>query len=238
MGTNGGRRQEAIETAVRAGARATVSGRGGVRKATVAIAAMIAVVMGSTTSHAGLTKGRAIETGQQKSYGAVGDTTAGISRVYTDLGNGIVKDGRTGLFWEKKSDDGSVHDQDNIYSWSVGDPWGTSGSAFTMLITELNTPPCFGGYCDWRLPTVKELQTIVDFGRTDPATPVEFNKGCTPGCKVETCSCTRPGGYWSSSTINGSPAYGWGVNFSFGNDDYDYKPARSYVRAVRGGSVN
>ena len=45
------------------------------------------------------------------------------------------------------------------------------------------------------------LQTIVDFGRTDPAVPVEFDTDCQPGCKVETCSCTQAGSYWSSSTI-------------------------------------
>jgi hypothetical protein len=205
---------------------------------TTVLVALVAVGLATGSSEAGLTKGRAIETGQEQSYGAVGDTTAGLPRVYNDLGNGIVKDVRTGLFWEKKSDDGSIHDWDHVFNWSVGDPWGPTGSAFVMLIAELNTPPCFGGFCDWRLPTVKEMQTIVDFGRSEPAVPVEFDNACTPGCKVEACSCTRSANYWTSSTIHGNPGYGWAVNFYFGNDDYEYKPARSHVRAVRGGSLN
>jgi len=208
------------------------------KKSSIALAALLAVALGATASDAGPVKGRAIETGQEESFGATGDTTAGLSRIYTDLGNGVIKDGRTGLFWEKKSDDDSIHDWDHVFNWSMGVPWGTSGSAFVMIIEQLNTEPCFAGFCDWRLPTVKELQTIVDFGRNDPAVASVFDENCTPGCKVETCSCTHSENYWSSSTISGNPGYAWGVNFFFGNDDYDYKPARSHVRAVRGGALN
>src|ERR1051325_2383439 len=33
--------------------------------------------------------------------------------------NGTVKDNLTGLQWEQKTDDGTVHDKDNGYAWSV-----------------------------------------------------------------------------------------------------------------------
>ena len=87
---------------------------------TLALAALLLV---TTEAQAALTKGRPLKTGQTTSYGAVGDTTAGLSRMYNDLGNGVIKDQRTGLFWEKKSDGGSIHDWDNAYSWSTGSPW-------------------------------------------------------------------------------------------------------------------
>ena len=84
---------------------------------TIALAALLLV---TTEAQAGPTKGRPLKTGQGTTYGAAGDTTAGLSRMYNDLGNGVMKDQRTGLFWEKKSDDGSIHDWDNAYSWSTG----------------------------------------------------------------------------------------------------------------------
>jgi hypothetical protein len=39
---------------------------------------------------------------------------------YEDNGNGTVTDHLTSLTWEKKSDDGGIHDKDNSYTWSTG----------------------------------------------------------------------------------------------------------------------
>ena len=89
---------------------------------TIALAALLLV---TTEARAALTKGRPLKTGQTTTYGAVGDTTAGLSRMYNDLGNGVIKDQRTGPFWEKKSDDSGVHDKDNYYSWTDDAQHGT-----------------------------------------------------------------------------------------------------------------
>ena len=201
---------------------------------TLAFAALLLV---TTEARAALTKGRPLKTGQTTTYGAVGDTTAGLSRMYNDLGNGVIKDQRTGLFWEKKSDDGSIHDKDNTYTWSAGDPWNSfDGTAATVFLATLNTAPCFGGFCDWRLPTRFELETILDLGNALPAVPAVFNTNCTAGCTVTTCSCTRSSYYWSSSTSPNDPSYAWFVNFSGGYVYYDGKTNGYYVRAVRGAS--
>ena len=198
---------------------------------TLALAALLLV---TTEAHAALTKGRPLKTGQTTTYGAAGDTTAGLSRIYNDLGNGVIKDVRTGLFWEKKSDDGSIHDRDNTYSWSTGNN-SFNGTAATVFLATLNTAPCFGGFCDWRLPTRFELETILDLGNAVPAVPAAFNTGCTAGCTVTTCSCTRSSLYWSSSTYQNYPNAAWTVGFNYGEAYLEGKTSGYYVRAVRGG---
>ena len=199
------------------------------------VLALAALALVAGEAQAGPTKGRPLKTGQTTTYGAAGDTTAGLSRMYNDLGNGVIKDQRTGLFWEKKSDDGSIHDWEKIYTWSTGNN-SFNGTAATVFLATLNTAPCFGGFCDWRLPTRFELETILDLGNLNPAVPAVFNTNCTAGCTVTTCSCTRSSYYWSSSTYRANPTYAWFVYFDNGYVGYYDKTDFRFVRAVRSGS--
>ena len=201
---------------------------------TLALATLLLVTTEASATRP--TKARPLKTGQTTSYGAAGDTTAGLSRMYNDLGNGVIKDQRTGLFWEKKSDDDSIHDMDNAYSWSTGDPWAFNGTAASVFLATLNAAPCFGGFCDWRLPTITELPTLVDYGNAVPAVPAAFNTGCTAGCTVTTCSCTRSSYYWSSSTSPSNPLGAWYVYFYDGYVGTYSKADSEFVRAVRSGS--
>ncbi len=41
---------------------------------------------------------------------------------FVDNGNGTITDRQTGLMWEKKTTDGSIHDLYNSYSWSDPQP--------------------------------------------------------------------------------------------------------------------
>ena len=77
------------------------------------------------------------------------------------------------------------------------------------------------GGTGWRLPTVKEFQTIVDDSRTNPAIdPKAFPS-------------TPAGSFWSSSPVAGSSSLAWAVysgNGLTGNHDVSYT---DYVRCVR-----
>ena len=172
--------------------------------------------------------------------GQDGDIRAGRPLGYTDNGNGTITDNTTGLMWEKKSSDGSLHDMSQTYTWE---------SAFAF-IAQLNAGSGFAGHTDWRLPNAKELQSIVNFENFTPAVSPAFNTGCMAACTVLTCSCTAwtlepgantPFGYWSSTTVSRAHRLAWFVNFVDGNvvagdtGDHGFKDFTMGVRAVRGG---
>jgi hypothetical protein len=159
--------------------------------------------------------------------GQNGEIQAGSTLAYVDNGDGTITDLNTHLMWEKKSADGSIHD------WADGYPWADALSTF---IADLNAGGGFAGHTDWRLPNVKELQSIIDYETGNPAVSAVFNADCTPGCTVTTCSCTQPGTYWSSTTTASTPLYAWSVYFGNGYIGFTNKAGASKVRAVRGGS--
>jgi hypothetical protein len=155
-----------------------------------------------------------------------GDIQAGGALAYTDNGDGTITDNNTGLMWEKLSQDGSIHDENNFYTWD---------NAFAVKVATLNAGG-FAGHSDWRLPNVRELQSIINYGVANPAVSPAFNTSCAPSCTVTTCSCTVSGSYWSSSTAAGFPRYAWFVMFAGGDMSGDFKTQSYWVRAVRGGS--
>ena len=158
-----------------------------------------------------------------KKYDGQGTSCTGDR--YADNGDGTFADRLTSLVWEKKTDDSSVHDVDNTYSWSTGSLVKEDGTVFTTFLNTLNDGG-FGGSNGWRLPSFYELNTLVAPG--------------FPNCSVDPCT-TVPGepvssSYWSSSTSQYNPSFAWFVYFGNGGDSYASKTLGSYVRAVRGGS--
>jgi hypothetical protein len=159
---------------------------------------------------------------------------------FVDNGDGSETDNLTGLVWEKKTDDSSINDKDNFYSWSTGsnDPDGT---AFTDFLTGAGTGlnvAGFAGANGWRLPTLTELQTIVlNFHCSGP--------GNTANCLCPSSPCVDPnldaattqsGFYWTDTSDLPIPSDAWRVNFANGEvSDLTAKVGNAFVRAVRGG---
>jgi Protein of unknown function (DUF1566) len=214
----------------------------------------LATCEGDLAACEALPPARLLRTGQTTSYGAGsdGDLEVGIAQGYVDNGDGTITDTSTGLMWEKKSDDGTIHDKDNVYTWS-GPSFGSTnvldGTAATSFLAALNGGGGFAGYNDWRLPNQSELYSLVNLQNLNPAISAAFNGNCgansigNPGCTVTTCSCTvLAGNYWSSSTRPSNalwpnnPQYAWGVGFTEGSTFVQFKYLNYYVRAVRGGS--
>ncbi len=76
------------------------------------------------------------------------------------------------------------------------------------------------GFTDWKLPSIKELQTIVDIKKAKPALYEEFKF-------IEQTS------YWTSSQDITNDAYAWYVGFKTGATYKDSKDYDCYVRCIR-----
>ncbi len=87
---------------------------------------------------------------------------AGKQPSYTANGNGTVTDNVTGLTWTQSPDldgDGDIDVNDKLTFDGAG--------AYPATLNAQN----FGGYSDWRLPSMKELYSLMNFGGTDPSGP-------------------------------------------------------------------
>ena len=81
-----------------------------------------------------------------------------------------------------------------------------------------------GGFSDWRLPTVQELLSIVDYERTQPAIDPVFE--------------CEDSWYWTGTPCAGSPSfYAWLVSFRYGYSGWGYQGLEGFVRAVRPGQL-
>lgn len=74
----------------------------------------------------------------------------------------------------------------------------------------------------WRIPSIQELFSIIDYSRFNPAT--ELPNMVSPN-------------YWSSNTFAYGPNRAWGVDFGSGYVGGGSKASGRYVRCVRGGPL-
>jgi len=135
---------------------------------------------------------------------------------YEDLGDGTIKDKSTGLTWMK---------------CPFGMTWSASGctgqskrTIWRKAILIANYYNDYDGYADhknWRLPTLKELESI-----TDASCPqLTIDQTVFPN--------TLPTGYWTITEDRNSYAHAMIVYFFHGKSYLSNKQAEWFVRLVR-----
>ncbi|MEA3490716.1 MAG: DUF1566 domain-containing protein [Campylobacterota bacterium] len=113
----------------------------------------------------------------------------------------MAQDDRTGLIW-----------QDNRFAESQRVTYAQA----EKLCREMR----LGNYDDWRIPTIKELLSIIDYKKYDPAILDGF-------------SIAESNYYWSSTQYMGDPDKVWGIDFKDGATDANGKGYDRRVRCVR-----
>ncbi len=145
-----------------------------------------------------------------------------------------IEDMNNGLIWEVKSEDGSIHDKNNSYSWFKPDatetPQGVAdggqckgdSDCDTHAYVELINKQKYCGYSDWRLPTKDEMLSIVSF---ENKTSTTINSDYFPGA--------LPSWYWTASSNEKQTEYAWYILFRNGIALNDLKERPKHIRLVR-----
>lgn len=130
---------------------------------------------------------------------------------YTVNNSGTVTDKTTGLIWKRCSEGqsgaGCEKGAAATYNW---------GEAFALAASA-----DFDGSRSWRLPTVDELGTLLEYQCTMPA----INLAVFPA--------TPATNFWTATPYAGYANGAWNINFNDGVHDNSSKNYRLYVRLVR-----
>lgn len=152
---------------------------------------------------------------------------------------GCTRDNVTGLIWEVKSDQpGNLRYFGYSYTWydtNTATNGGVAGSAGAntcggtvgalcntraFVIAMNGAAACT--YTDWRLPTLRELQSLVNADGTIPSLDGTFfpNPPAAP--------------FWTSATYSKDVGNAWTIDFGDGSSNSDDKVRPNPVRLVRG----
>jgi Protein of unknown function (DUF1566) len=124
-----------------------------------------------------------------------------VANAFTDNGNQTITDNLTQLVWQKNPRIDSMTWEDALQY------------ADTFQLA---------GYTDWRLPNIKELQSINDEKRGSPS----INKTFFPTAIT--------GKYFSSTTLPNQTTKAWYLDTQYGITTYQYKTVKLNVVLVRG----
>lgn len=129
---------------------------------------------------------------------------------FNDHGNGTLTDNRTGLMWKKclEGQQGSA-----CFGHPSLMPWEQAASH-----AQLASSDKFAGHSGWRLPTLEELDSIVDTSCEEPA------------ANLQVFPRMPSAGLWSG---NQSDPVAWSLDFGKGRAFQNLKVGGKYVRLVR-----
>ncbi len=151
--------------------------------------------------------------------GQDGDVKAGIespSPRFTDNDNGTITDNLTKLIWLK-----NANCKKGQITWQEALSFANNLASGDCELTDASKSG------DWRLPNIRELQSLVDYGNSRLALP---NPKGAPFKDFQASI------YWSSTTNAFNPVGAWFVFFFGGNVNFGNKTNGNYALAVRGGS--
>jgi hypothetical protein len=140
---------------------------------------------------------------------------------FTDNANGTVTDNLTGLIWLKDA---------NCYgtrSWAQALSDANALASGSCSLTDGSTAG------QWRLPNLREMQSLVHYGFSNPAVPNTAGTGqWTPGNPFTN---VQSGDYWSSTAYANGTSDAWYVFLGDGFVFYGGKTGTYYMWPVRGG---
>ena len=165
------------------------------------------------------------KTGQTATYYGADDGylekgVAWPSPRFTDNSNGTLTDNMTGLIWLKNANCANA-----TRNWvtALNDVWDLNDLGWMNLHNCGDTSNGGSHQTDWRLPNLRELESLIDYGQLNPALPSGH-----PFTGVQS------GYYWSGTTVAGSASIAWLMHSSGGVTVVD-KTFSYYVWPVRGG---
>jgi hypothetical protein len=143
---------------------------------------------------------------------------AGNRADYTRSADGLtVRDNVTGLTWQSSPDtnaDGQIKATDKL-------DWAAARARPAAL-----NDVAYGGFGDWRLPSIKELYSLIEFSGTDPSPMAGGTSGLVPFIDTryfkfaygDSSAAERviDSQYASSTTYTANPGQLFGVNFADG----------------------
>ena len=119
---------------------------------------------------------------------------------FKDNGDGTITDNLTWLIWQRIP-------STNQMTWEEALSY-----ASTLKL---------GGKSGWRMPNIKELQSLNDEKLVKPS----FNKNYFP--------TISPGNFWSSTSMQNSSSKAWDINVDYGIVSSNEKTVKEYVICVR-----
>jgi hypothetical protein len=136
---------------------------------------------------------------------------------FVDNKDGTVTDNLTKLIWLKNTNCFGMMDWKSAVQAAKDLKEGDCGPNPTLVLSDGSSAG------DWRLPTMKELCTLIDFSRRDPALPNGHKFSVVPA-----------GYHWSATTLDYYSGMAWIVYTESGTTCYeDVKNRAGYVWPVR-----